>query len=319
MFDNPVGIRFSYSMKEQISPERLAGLIAFARAASLGSYTAAAKVLSLSPSAISKSIRRLEQQLGIALFTRTTRSLILTPEGRELHQRAMRLLHEAEEIEQAAIAARAEPSGVLKVAVPVPIGVHLLAPALPMFRDRYPKLSIDLYLVDRVIDIVAEGVDVAIRIGDLADSRLISRRLPPQRLCAYASPGYLARRGTPRTLDDLNDHDCVNFRFQSTGQIAPWSFRIDGRAMEIIPKANIVVDVVDALTAVAAAGGGVCVAGTYFAAPYVARGALVPILAEFAIDHFPVAALWPESRRNNPNVRAFLTFLDQVLPAMEDR
>ena len=129
---------------EQIGLERLTGLIAFARAASLGSYTAAARSLAVSPSAVSKSVQRLERHLGLRLFSRTTRSLSLTPEGRDLFERALRLLREAEEIEQAAVAARAEPAGTLKVTTPLPIGVHLLAPALPRLRERHPRLSIDL-------------------------------------------------------------------------------------------------------------------------------------------------------------------------------
>jgi DNA-binding transcriptional LysR family regulator len=124
----------------QISLDRLTGLIAFARAASLGSYTAAARAVGVSPSAVSKSVQRLELHLGLKLFSRTTRSLTLTPEGRELHQRALRLIQEAEAIEQAAVAARSERAGVLKVTVPLPIGVHIVAPALPRFRERYPKL-----------------------------------------------------------------------------------------------------------------------------------------------------------------------------------
>ncbi len=156
-------------MMEHISLDRLTGLIAFARAGSLGSYTAAARALGVSPSAISKSVQRLEHRLGIRLFSRTTRSLTLTPEGRDLHERTLRLLREAEAIEQAAAAARSEPAGVLKITAPLPIGVHILAPALPRFRERYPKLAIDLRLGDRFVDLIEEGIDVAIRVGDLAD------------------------------------------------------------------------------------------------------------------------------------------------------
>src|SRR3569832_2342596 len=130
-------------MKEQVSLERLTGLIAFARAGSMGSYTTAARSLSISPSAVSKSVQRLEQHLGISLFTRTTRTLVLTPEGRELHERALRLLREMEEIEQVAITARSEPSGTLRVAASLPIGVHVIAPALPAFRRSHPKVTVD--------------------------------------------------------------------------------------------------------------------------------------------------------------------------------
>lgn len=300
---------------EQISLDRLTGLIAFARAGSLGSYTAAARALAVSPSAVSKSVQRLESRLGLRLFHRTTRSLTLTPEGRDLHERALRLLHEAEAIEQAAVAARAEPYGVLKVTVPVPLGVHLLAPALPRFRKRHPKLSVDLRLGDRLVDLVEEGVDVAIRVGDLGDSRLIARPLAPHRLCAFASPSYLARRGTPRHPNELTEHACVNFRFQSSGQPLRWPFRIGERTVELMPPSSVIADTSDAVAAILAAGGGIGISPTYVAAGHVARGELVPVLHDFAVERSAITALWPESRRGSPNVRAFIKLLAEVFPA----
>ena len=313
--DNQARCRFNLAVMEQIGLDRLTGIIAFARSASLGSYTAAARSLGISPSAVSKSVQRLEERLGLSLFTRTTRSLTLTPEGRDLHERALRLLREAEEIEQAAVAARSEPAGTLKVTAPFPIGVHLLAPALPGFRERHPKLSVDLRLADRYADLIEEGIDVAIRVGELADSRLLSRRLAPHRLCAFASPAYLKRRGTPQHPDDLIHHDCVNFRFQSTGQPLRWPFRIGGRTVELTPNAGIVTDFSDAVAAILVAGGGIGISPTYVVASYVERGALVPVLQNFATERSVFTALWPESRRGNPNVKAFLAFLEGVFPS----
>lgn len=302
-------------MMAQVGLERLTGLIAFARAASLGSYTAAARALAVSPSAVSKSVQRLEQQLGVCLFTRTTRSLTLTPEGRDLHERALRLLHEAEEIEQAARASRAEPSGTLKVTAPLPIGTHLLGPALPRFRDHYPRLAIDLRLGDQRVDVVEQGIDVAIRVGELEDSRLLSRRLAPHMLCAFASPGYLRRRGTPHHPGELAGHDCVNFRFKNSGRPLHWPFRIGDRDVEITPAAKITIDAGDAVLAVLAAGGGIGISPPYVAAPYVARGELVPILTRFAVERSSITALWPAGRGASPNVRAFLAFLEEVFPS----
>jgi DNA-binding transcriptional LysR family regulator len=302
-------------MAEQIGLERLTGIIAFARAASLGSFTAAAHSLSVSPSAVSKTIQRLEQQLGLKLFSRTTRSLTLTPEGRDLHERALRLLRDAEEIEQAAAAARSEPAGTLKVTAPLPIGIHLLAPAIPRFRKRYPKLNVDLRLGDRFVNLIEEGIDVALRVGELGDSRLISRKLAPHRICAFASPSYLLERGTPTHPDELVKHDCVNFRYQSSGQTLRWPFQVGERLMEIVPDATVIVDVSDAVAGVLAAGGGIGMAATYLAAHYVERGLLVPVLNKFAVDRANVTALWPESRRGSPNVKAFVSFLEEVFPA----
>jgi DNA-binding transcriptional LysR family regulator len=299
-------------MKEQIGLERLTGLIAFARAGSMGSYTAAARSLSISPSAVSKSVQRLEQRLGVSLFTRTTRSLMLTPEGRDLHERALNLLRDAEAIEQVAITARLEPSGTLRIAVSLPIGIHLIAPALPAFRKRYPKVIVDLRLSDQIVDIVEQGIDIAIRIGDPADSRLLSRRLAPHRLCAFASPDYLAARGTPMHPNELAGHETVSLRYQSTGHAFRWPFLIGGREVEIVPTAGIVVDVSEALVATLVAGGGIGITATFIAAPYVARGELVPILSDFSVERHNVTVLWPESRRANPAVRAFLTLLKRL-------
>ncbi|ANP89763.1 LysR family transcriptional regulator [Rhizobium leguminosarum] len=299
-------------MKEQIALERLTGLIAFARAGSMGSYTAAAHSLAISPSAVSKSIQRLEQRLGVSLFTRTTRSLTLTPEGRELHDRALKLLQDAEAIEQTAMAARSEPSGTLRVAASLLIGVHVIAPALPAFRALYPKVSVDLRLSDQYLDMIEQGIDVAVRIGDPADSRLLSRRLAPYRLCAFASPAYLAARGIPTHPEELEGHETVSLRYQSTGQTFRWPFKIGDRTIEILPRSKLIVDASDALVEMLAAGGGIGVAATFVTAPHVARGDLVPVLSEFAVERHNITALWPESRKTNPAVRAFIARLQDV-------
>jgi DNA-binding transcriptional LysR family regulator len=293
-------------MKEQMGFERLTGLIAFARAGSLGSYTAAARSLSVSPSAISKSIQRLEKHLGISLFTRTTRSLTLTAEGRDLHDRTLRLLRDADDIEQVAKTARAEPAGTLRIAASLPIGLHVIAPALPRFRRLHPKVTIDLRLSDHMVGLIEEGIDLAIRIGDLADSRLLSRRLSPHRLCCYASPDYLAERGTPKYPDELEAHETVNLRYQSTGQVFRWPFRIGDRDVEIVPSSGIIVDASEAVIATVAAGAGIGMATSFMAGSWVKRGELIPVLSDFAVERHDITAVWPESRRTNPAVRAFL-------------
>ena len=299
-------------MTEQTNIDRLTGIIAFARAASLGSYTAAARALSVSPSAVSKSVQRLEERLGLRLFTRTTRSLVLTPEGRDLHEHALRLLREAEAIEQVAVAARAEPAGVIKVAAPLPIGTHILAPALPRFQAQYPQVIVDLRLGDQFLDLVEEGIDIAIRVGELADSRLITRKLAPNRISAFASPAYLERHGVPKRPEDLARHNCVNFRYQSSGQMLRWHFKAGDNIVEIIPNSTLILDNSDAVAAAVAAGGGIGISPTYVAEPFLQRGEFVAVLKDYAIDRSEVTALWPESRRGNPNVKAFVKFLTEI-------
>ncbi|KGD84840.1 LysR family transcriptional regulator [Pantoea stewartii subsp. indologenes] len=296
-------------MKELIGFERLTGLIAFARAGALGSYTAAARSLSVSPSAISKSIQRLEAHLGITLFTRTTRSLVLTAEGRELHERALRLLQDADEIAQIAKRARAEPAGTLRIATSYPIGLHIIAPALPQFCALYPKVNIDLRLNDRVISIVDESIDIAVRLGDLDDSNLLSRRLSPYRLGCYASPEYLANCSAPEHPNDLMSHKVINLRYQHTGQLFRWPFLIGERETEILSSSDVVVDSSEAVLILTAAGSGIGMMASFMADSWVKNKRLVPILSDFTVERHNITALWHESRRSNPAVRALLDHL----------
>jgi DNA-binding transcriptional LysR family regulator len=296
-------------MKERIGLEGLTGFIAFARAGSLGSYAAAARSLGVSPSAISKSIQRLERHLGVSLFTRTTRSLSLTGEGLDLHGRVLLLLRQAEEIEQVARSARAEPAGTLRIAASLPVGLHIIAPAIAEFRHRYPNVTIDLRLSDQRVGLVDESIDLAVRIGDLPDSSLLSRRLPPYRLCCYASSDYLARRGTPVHPDDLAGHDTVNLRYQQTGQVFRWPFRVGDTEVEIVPASKVIADASEAVVAAVAAGAGIGMAADFMTAPWVRRTALVTVLSDFAVERHNITAVWPESRRTNPAVRAFLDLL----------
>ena len=294
--------------------EGLTGIVAFARVASLGSFSAAARALAISPSAVSKSIRRLEQRLEVSLFARTTRSLTLTPIGQDLLVQALRLLKDAEEIEQTILATRWEPAGVLKITAPVSIGVHLLSPILPGFRKLYPRVRIDLCLSDRLSDIVEEGLDIAIRIADLRDSRLLCRTLAPNDLCLYASPAYLEQRSKPNHPDDLSLHDCVNIRFHSSGLLLKWKFQIGSSTCEVTPDPVVVLDSIDAMTAVLKAGGGVGMLPGFVAAPLVACDELVPVLTDFCVRRSPISVIWPESRKTNPNVRAFLDYLYHAFP-----
>ncbi|WP_353613156.1 LysR substrate-binding domain-containing protein [Mangrovibacter phragmitis] len=296
-------------MKEQIGFERLTGLIAFARAGSLGSYTAAARSLSISPSAVSKSVQRLEQLLGVTLFIRTTRSLVLTEEGREIHERALRLLRDADEIEQLAKRAHAEPAGILRIAASLPVGIHLIAPVIPQFCAIYPKVKIDLRLSDHVISIVDENIDIAVRLGELADSNLLSRHLSPYHIGCYASPEYLARHPAPEHPYDLNEHKTVNLRYQNTGQIFRWPFRVGEKEIEIVPSSSIIVDVSEAVVAAITAGAGIGMVASFIADSWVKDKKLVTLLAGYTVERHNISVLWHESRRSNPAVRVFLDHL----------
>lgn len=159
---------------------------------------------------------------------------------------------------------------------------------------------------------VEEGIDVAIRIGDLPDSGLLARRLAPLQLCAYASPTYIYAHGMPVHPAELERHETVNLRYQSSGQLFRWPFKINGGITEILPASEIVVDASDALLSVIVAGGGIGIVATFMATPYVVRGELVPVLPDFAAERHNITALWPESRRANPAVRAFIGHLQKT-------
>lgn len=299
---------------EKISLDRLAGIIAFARVASLGSYTAASRVLSISPSAVSKSIFRLEERLGVKLFNRSTRSITLTPEGADLYQRALRLLREAEEIEQAAFLARDKPSGILRITAPCSPGSLLLAPKLAEFRSRFPDLKVELRLSDVFTDLTEEGIDIAVRIGPTGDSRLIAKKLGPNWVCLYTSQQYINRHGMPTSLEELNKHDLVSVRLQSSGQILKWNFNINGEQVEYLPEGKIIVNSTDAALAVIRSGGGIGLLPAYIASQHVRVGELIPVMSEIRSLRNDFIAYWPESRRGNPNVRVFVDFLTEVFP-----
>jgi DNA-binding transcriptional LysR family regulator len=173
-------------------------------------------------------------------------------------------------------------------------------------------VTIDLRLSDQNVDIIEQGIDVAVRIGELADSRLLSRRLAPHRICAFASPAYLAAHGVPAHPDELEGHDTVSLRYQSTGQLFRWPFRMGDRTIEIVPPSSVIVDASDALVTTLAAGGGIGMAAAFAVTSHVARGELVPVLSQFAVERDNITALWPESRRTNPAVRAFIIWLQEL-------
>lgn len=299
---------------ENFTLDRLAGIIAFARVASLGSYTAASRALSVSPSAVSKSIKRLEDQLGIKLFTRTTRSLTLTPEGAELYEKALRLIREAENVEQTAFAARHEPYGLLRVTAAVPVGTRLIAPRLPEFTAQYPGMNLELRLTDTITDLTEEGIDVAVRIGPLNDSRMIACPLTPNIVSAYAAPSYLERKGAPLKPADLAAHDLVRIRYQSSGKLMKWHLREEEQITELTPEAIITVNSPEAVLAILTAGGGIGMLPSFLASQAVADGLLIPVMPERWVIRHHITAFWSESRRGNPGVRAFNNFLRKIIP-----
>src|SRR5919112_2470731 len=214
--------------------DRFTSMLVFVRVAALGSFSAAARALNLSQTMVTKHVAALEDRPGVNLLHRSTRKLVLTEGGRSYLAACERILAEIEEAEPSASLDRIEPRGTLRLNVPLTFGFRQIVPALAAFSRLHPAISVDLGLSDRYVDLIEEGWDLAIRIGRLKDSSLVARRLAPCRTALCAAPGYLEARGSPRTLSDLKDHNCLGYTLPSAVGAERWSFGRDGETiMEI--------------------------------------------------------------------------------------
>jgi DNA-binding transcriptional LysR family regulator len=214
----------------------LTTLLAFSETAKRGGFAAAARELGTAPSTLAKAVARLEVRLGVRLFHRTTRQVALTADGERLFQRCQRVLAELEELHSEAAGARAEPSGTLRIDMPIVYGRRVVMPMLARLVEQHPAVSLDARLSDSYVDLVKDGIDVAIRVGALQDSSLVARRFGSQTLQLVASAPYLERHGTPKTLKDLAAHRHVLFRLPSTGRDRPQQFSVRKRMVSMQPE-----------------------------------------------------------------------------------
>jgi DNA-binding transcriptional LysR family regulator len=277
-------------------PTRLEGIAAFVAVAEAGSFTRAGENLGLTRSAVGKSVARLEARLGTRLFNRTTRSLSLTDEGARFHESCLRALAELETAE-ADLAERAgEPSGRVRIDLPVLFGRQWVLPLLLDLSARHPRLAFDIGFSNRMSDLTAEGIDIGVRIGELGDAAgLVARRLGTQTTRLCASPAYLARAGTPESIADLARHACVLERRR--GGAPHWRLTDGaGRTQEIAVAGKLMLDRSDAAADAVMAGHGIgCLPG-WLVAPAIRAGTLVAVLPEITSDALPIHALWPAQR-----------------------
>ncbi|TPK63107.1 LysR family transcriptional regulator [Mesorhizobium sp. B2-4-15] len=281
----------------------------FVRVVEAGSFSAAARALRMTPSAVSKLIARLEARLGARLVSRSTRKLLLTPEGAAFYESGQRILADMAAAEREA-AAGAAPRGRLRVNTYVPFGVHRLIPLLPRFLERYPEISVDLVLTDSVIDLMAERADVAIRAGPLGESRLVARKLGQSPGVVVAAPSYLDAHGTPLTPVDLDSHNRMGFGF--VRHIDGWPFfDAAGDAVMIPITGNTLVSDGEAMRLMTLAGAGISRLARWHVAADIAAGRLVPLLEDFNPgDQEATHAVYVGQGRHLPaRVRAFLDFL----------
>lgn len=289
----------------------LQGYAAFAEAVRRGSFAAAARELGLSPSAVAKSVARLEQQLGLRVFVRSTRRITLTSEGHVLYARCSRIIDELEAIRSDAEGARGEPSGVLRLNVPVTYGKLVVVPALVRLAARYPKLEFDVGFSDQWVDLVRHGLDAVVRVGDLADSSLVARRIGGQGMVTCAARAYLRRKGTPRSPSELQSHSCLLFRLPSSGRPRPWLYRGGRSRRELVPRSRFLFNEGEAIVAAAAEGAGIAQVPDYMAAAHLQSGRLVEVLAPYRPPELPISLVYPSSRQAAPRVRALVEALSR--------
>lgn len=286
-------------------------LAVFAAIAEQGSLSAAARTLGLTPSAVSRIVGRIEARLGVRLLVRTTRTLTLTIEGEAYLRAARRILADLAEVE-GAIADQASPRGRLRVTASLAHGRLYIVPLLGDFTARYPGILIDLNLSDRIVDVLAGQADVAVRFGQLADSPLTARKLGENGRVVVASPGYLARHGTPQVPEDLLAHNCLSFNFRRAEP--GWPFRRDGRDYALAVTGSIEANNGESLAQLARAGIGVARVGRFAVVDDLASGALVPLLEPFnPQDREPLHALFVGGSAMPARVRVFVDFLVERL------
>jgi DNA-binding transcriptional LysR family regulator len=288
--------------------DRVTGMQVFVRVATLGSFSAAARALNMSQTMVTKHVAALEDRLGVKLLHRSTRKLVLTEGGRNYLTACERILAEIEEAEASTSLDRIEPRGTLRLNVPLTFGFRQVVPALTEFSRLYPAVSFDLGLADRYVDLMEEGWDLAIRIGRLKDSSLVARRLAVCRTTVCASPAYLEKHGTPRTLEDLAQHNCLGYTLPSAIGATRWAFGVDG-GMVVPVQGNLRANNGDALLAAAVADQGLIYQPTFILGDSLRAGSLVPVLSSYPTYEPAIHAVLPSGQQAPAKVRAFVAFL----------
>jgi DNA-binding transcriptional LysR family regulator len=283
-------------------------LEAFIRVVDRGSFAAAAEDAGLTPSGMSRAVSRLEDKLGVRVLQRTTRRLMLTPEGEALLARGREILAALAAAGEEAGAGRTRPRGLVRINLGTAFAKHRLAPALPLLGELYPDIRLDLTLNDRRVEVTADELDIAVRTGPLGDSGVIARRIGGMKRVICASPAYLAKHGRPERPEDLLRHNCL--LLAGFARLAEWPMRVDGRDVRMQVAGSITCDSAELLLDMALAGVGIVRFGDFLAEEALADGRLVPLLEDVHIvEPQPISALMPPGRHTIPRVRAVVDFL----------
>lgn len=293
----------------------LSGVEAFVAVVEAGSFVGAGQALDLTTSAVSRAVARLEQSLGVRLLHRTTRRVQPTEEGLAYFARSVRLLRDFAEANEAAAHGRDTPLGRLRAEVPVSLGRLLIVPALPGFLRRFPGVELQLGMNDRVADLLEEGIDVALRIGELSDSSLVAHRIGATRWVTAAAPRYLEAHGIPEDPQDLHGLDCVRFFFPTTGRPLSWQFERDGQRLSVDMPSRLTLGNAEATVEAAEIGLGVTQTLDYMLEPAIRAGRLVRLLQACECPGPPISAIHPSNRYLSSRVRCFIDFARATLEA----
>lgn len=295
--------------KSTMAGHSLRLLQAFDACAKQRSFARAARELGLSPSAITKSVRRLEETMKLRLFQRTTRRVTLTQEGEALHARSRRVLDELDALALLAAGTEAAPSGVLRLDLPITYGKKVVLPVLARLVREHPQLRLEIRLSDQFADVIGSGVDAVVRIGEVADARLVARRIDRQQLAVYGAPAYFARKPRPRRPADIAAHECILFQMPTSGRRRPWEFRVKGKRLALHPAPGHVVNEGEGIVSAACAGLGLIQVPDLMAAEAVRAGELEEVLQAYRPPPMPISVVFPTHRHMPPRLRLFIDAL----------
>lgn len=291
--------------------EDFSAISAFVRVVEAHSFAAAAQQLGISASGVSRAVSRLEAALGVRLLARSTRSLSLTEEGRAFYERSRHILADLAEATEAIGEARDHPRGRLRVAAAMSLGRALVLPHLPDFHQHYPDIRLEMMLGDHMLDMIEEGIDCALRVGDLRDSSMVARRIGRFRVLTCASPAYLEKHGTPTRLEQLRDHRCIGYVKPVHG-VVPWDFQTPGGRTSIDVSPTLSMNDAESVIQAGVLGLGIIQTGYAVAASYVKTGKLVPLFEDMTTAGPDVWVVYPQRRHLSSRVRVFIDWISEV-------
>jgi LysR family transcriptional regulator for bpeEF and oprC len=291
---------------------KLQAMEVFVHVVDCGSFTRAAEMLQLPKATVSTLVQSLETSLASKLLHRTTRHVSVTSDGAAYYERCIRILSDVRDAEESLSRHRFSPSGRLRVDTPTGLASEILIPALPEFFERYPDITLELGSTDRPVDLVEEGVDCAVRGGELLDTSLIARRLGVINFVTCAAPSYVARYGVPTHPSDLERHRCINYFSAKTGKIGGWEFNRDGERIEVSLPGALALNDSNSYVKAGLAGLGVISMTDYLLNEHLATGAMVRLLPEWRSDPLPVHVVYPQNRHLSAKVRVFVEWVAEL-------